>query len=222
MRCIIPPQACFLCGALGPDLLCAECVQDLVYQDRICVRCGCALPFNAGLCGECQRAPPYFFRARAPLAYAYPADRLVMAVKFGRNLAVLRFLGQLMARAQLFSPPLPDVLVPVPLHPAALRVRGFNQAAELAKYVARALEVPLVLDACRCIKRKRQQSSLPDVERKRNVRGAFRVVRRQPEWKHIGIVDDVMTTGATANEVARMWLKAGAEQVSVGCCTRRN
>ncbi len=221
-RELSPPQDCFLCGALDARILCTDCLRELPRQTRICLCCGCRLSHSGLLCGECQQQPRYFSQARAVFSYEFPVDRLIVAAKFYRNLAVLNGLGEIMAAELPVEENPPDVWVPVPMHASGLRRRGYNQALELTRQLARAWNIPPAHDACVCVRRKRRQARLSDAERRRNVRGAFRVLRRRPTWRHVGLVDDVMTTGATVNELAKVWLRAGAEQVSVWCCARRN
>lgn len=147
----------------------------------------------------------------AAAAYAFPVDALIQACKYAGHLAAGRALGELLADA-VSGEPAPDAIIPMPLHPARLRERGFNQALEIARPLAAATGVPLLTHACARIKDTPPQVSLPRRERKRNMRGAFSALRRL-DGMRIALVDDVMTTGNTLGETARVLRKAGAAQV---------
>jgi ComF family protein len=215
------PQNCFLCGDVSHQPLCHACLADLPYQQTACSRCACVLSSINDTCENCLRYPVVFDEAKAVFAYEYPVDKLIQAAKFHQNLAVLKLLGQLMAE-HITVETLPDVLIPVPLHPSGLRSRGYNQALELAKVIARNHNIPLDYTACQCIKKKRQQATLSGQERRDNVKGIFQVKRVKSHWQHIVLIDDVVTTGATANELTEVFLQAGVQHVGVWCCARRN
>lgn len=215
------PQRCRLCGAPGAhDLaLCAPCADELPWLGRACVRC--ALPLPGGtLCAGCLRRPPPQQAAFAALRYAAPADRLVSELKFGRRIAHARLLGALGARALAAAPgwQAPAAFVPVPLHHARLRTRGFDQALEIARELGRRLHVP-VWDGAVRPRATTPQSDLPAAARRRNLRGAF-ALREAPPPGTLAVVDDVMTTGATVQDLARTLLAGGAAEVIVTVIAR--
>lgn len=199
--------SCYLCRGAAEDLLCAACDADL---PRLSVaRCPrCALDSPRGeLCGRCLSDAPHYDATVAALAYEFPADALVHALKFRGELALASFLGREIARR--ISAVEIDSVVPVPLSAARLRTRGYNHAAEVARHL-----LPGKLDLALC-ERSRDtppQMDLPFAERRRNVRGAFRCTRALM-GASIAVVDDVMTTGATLNELARTLKGAGAARV---------
>lgn len=164
-------------------------------------------------CADCQLRPPLFDRARAPLLYAYPVDAVVQSLKFRSRLWLTP------AFAELLMPVLQeefgdaDALVPVPLHRWRQARRGFNQATEICKPLARATGLPVLYDARR-IRPTPSQSGLTAAERRRNLKGAFAVTGKL-SCRHPLIVDDVMTTGETCNQLARVLRKAGATSVGV-------
>ncbi len=215
------PAHCLLCRgrARPPFELCPGCIADLPRPAAICPRCG-APASAARLCGHCQRQPPSFHRARAAYLYAPPVDYLLHALKYRGQLAVARTLGELLyATLQDELRVMPDRVVPIPLHPTRLRSRGFNQAAELARRVARRAD--LILDT-RCVARTRAtapQTQLSERARRGNVRNAFRVVAHVA-GERILLIDDVMTTGNTVNEVARALVAAGAQRIDVWTVAR--
>lgn len=174
-----------------------------------CTTCALPLP-GAGTCGECLRHPPFYDRIAAAAPYAFPIDALVQSYKYGGDLTLAGLLAARLARSLVADV---DAVVPMPLAPERLRERGFNQAQELARPLARALGLPLLAHACRKIRKTRAQAELQFAERARNVRGAF-VCDADLRGMRIAVVDDVMTTGATLNELARNLKRAGAVHVS--------
>jgi ComF family protein len=203
-------QDCFLCAsASGDALLCPACEADL---PRLAgARCPvCALPTSQGeVCGDCLKDPPHFDATTAYFVYGFPVDRIIQALKYGYRLAVARYLGNMLSKSFRGYA---DVLVALPLHPLRLRERGFNQAVEIARPVARSLGLPLMLDAVVRDADRVPQASLPWSERRRNVRGAFRCMA-DLTGKRVLLVDDVMTTGATLDECAKSLKARGAVRV---------
>lgn len=205
------PQDCFLCAAAsGDNLLCPACSASLPYLSA--ERCPlCALPTpGAAVCGACLKQAPHFDATRAVFRYEFPLDRLIQSLKYAHRLASANFLGR--ALAQLASPLRPDLVLPVPLAPARLAERGFNQALELARPLARALGAPLELSRIHRRRDTAPQASLPWKERKRNIRHAFEC-EIDLAGKTVLVVDDVMTTGATLDELARTLKAHGATRV---------
>jgi ComF family protein len=201
---------CCLCGRpAGSDgvPLCADCARDLPPPAaHACPRC--ALPSPAGeICGHCLREPPAFDSTRAAFDYAFPLDVLVKRLKYGHRLALAGFFAHALA-------PLPcvDLVLPMPLHPRRLRARGFNQAVEIARPLARAANVPLALAAVARIRDTPPQASLERDARLTNLRTAF-ASRRRFDGLRIALVDDVMTTGASLDALARCLKASGAAQV---------
>lgn len=177
----------------------------------------CALPTpNATTCGRCLKHAPHFDCTVAVFAYAFPLDKLVQALKFGEQLVLAGSLAnQLAQRIEI----LPDCIMPMPLHSARLRERGFNQSLELARHVARRLDIPLRQDACQRVRDTPPQSALNWKERGKNMRHAFACTENL-SGKHVAVVDDVMTSGASLNELAQTLRRAGAREVSAWVIAR--
>jgi ComF family protein len=217
------PPTCLLCGAagVGPWDLCAGCRRELPWQQHVCRRCGQPLvAATDAVCGHCQQQPPACDRIVVPLRYQAPLDHLIKRLKFNRQLTYARLLGELLAEAlQERREPLPEVLLPVPLHPARLRQRGFNQSLELARPVAQRLGLPLWPDAIRRVRHTRPQVGLAASARLANVRDAFQLARPLPVQR-VAILDDVITTGSTVNEIARVLKAGGVGWVEVWACAR--
>lgn len=204
---------CYLCRGESAGTLCAPCSAELPYLAR--PRCpSCSLPGAAEtLCGRCLGDPPAFDATTAAFAYAFPADVLVQGLKFRSELALARVLANELVSAVQAAPPIPvDLIVPVPLHDARLRERGYNQSMEIARGIASRLGVPLAADAIARVRDTAAQLDLPLKARRENVRGAFSC-RQGLDGKTIAVVDDVMTTGATLAEVAATLKKFGAARV---------
>jgi ComF family protein len=204
------PQSCQLCGADGASRpLCPACLDDLPWLPA--GGCAvCALPLREGnVCGTCLASPPRFDRVEAVFAYEYPVDALVRAYKYGGRLALARVLGELLARRVARDV---DAIVPMPLARGRLAERGFNQALEIARVAAAETGIPLLPQACRKTADTPPQAALPWKERARNVRRAF-VCDAEFGGERVAVVDDVLTTGATLNELTRVLRKAGAGSV---------
>ncbi len=219
------PATCALCGApghAGLDL-CPGCLRDLPHNLHRCPRCALPLPSDAprvALCGPCQRRPPPFDACCAPFRYEDPVPALIGGAKFRSRLELARLLGQCLARA-LYEQgaEMPGVILPVPLHPRRLRERGYNQALEIARAASRELGVRCDAGCCERVLATAPQAGLHQKERRRNVRGAFRVTR-PPAAGHVAVLDDVVTTGSTVAELARVLRKAGVERIDVWAVAR--
>jgi ComF family protein len=217
------PTVCALCRARGqPGLdLCADCEADLPWNDTACPRC--AAPLAAAVesvCGACVRRPPFMHSVCSALRYAYPVDRLVQGLKYRGEASYGRVLGSLLARrvsAQALPPP--QALIPMPLSLQRYRARGFNQSYELASQLAKALNAPIRADLVVRRRDTLEQAGLGAAERRRNVRGAF-TLRRTLDLRRVAIIDDVMTTGSTANELAKVLRRGGATNVAVWIVAR--
>ncbi|GAB3786257.1 ComF family protein [Dyella agri] len=215
------PLRCLLCGAAGEHGvdLCTACAAELPRNRRCCARCALPLPVPAALCGACQRHAPPWEAAWAPFRYGWPLDRLESRFKFGRDLAAGRALATLWQREPL-PLPAPELLLPVPLHAGRLRQRGYNQALELAKPLARHCGLPLRHDVLLRSRGTAAQTELDAAARRRNVRGAFAVRGGSTLPAHVAILDDVMTTGATLAECSRLLKQAGVARVDVWALAR--
>ncbi len=222
IRSLLFPTRCVLCGDAGSGELdlCTGCHAELPFNRHSCARCALPLPEEAAgsVCGACQKRPPVFDRCHAPLRYDHPVNQLLGRLKFRQKLPLARLLGNLLAE-QLAPSAAPDLLIPVPLHPARLRERGYNQALELARPVAHRLQLPIDTSICRRVRPTAAQSELDLKQRRRNVRGAF-LVRGELRAARVAIVDDVVTSGHTVNEMARALRLAGAVYIEVWACAR--
>lgn len=217
------PPTCLLCGANGvtPYDLCAGCAADLPHNLGACRRCAAPLPVGcAVLCDRCCAHPPAFDRAFAPFRYQPPLDTLIKDFKFGGRLAQGRLLGDLFATAltERYGP-LPDCIVPAPLHPRRLRERGFNQALELAHAAARRFQIPLVKNGLRRVRYTPPQTRLDAQRRQTNPLGAF-VLGDPLPGPHVAIMDDVITTASTLAECARILRSGGATEIEIWAISR--
>jgi ComF family protein len=179
------------------------------------------LEASAPLCGECIDSDPPFAAAWAPFRYEHPLDLLESRFKFRGDLAAGRVLASLMIeRAARDRPSRPDAIVPVPLHVSRLRERGYNQALELAKPLARAFRIPLEVDLLSRVRSTVAQTGLDAAARRRNLRDAFAVSKERPIPACVALLDDVMTTGTTVRECARVLRRAGVQRVHVWALAR--
>lgn len=218
------PQPCLLCGQSNSGSLCSECERSLPRLDSYPWRCSqCSLPLttNASLCGHCLRTPPKFHQCVIPYSYSHPLDFLIHQFKYRKQLASGKQLAQLLARhcEQL---PRPDLLVPVPMHWRKRWQRGFNQSELLARPLARHLGINLV----QALERRHHghsQKGLGRAERMTNLRKAFRITPKyhaKIQGAHIALVDDVVTTTATARCLSEILIRAGAARVDIWALAR--
>lgn len=224
LQSLLFPSQCRLCGvATGTVLrLCPQCLADSPWIRNACIQCSTPLPAHASdsRCGHCQKQPPAFNTTTALFHYQPPVDYLIKQLKFANELGLIPLLSALMsARLKTRAAPLPSLLVPVPLHHARLRERGFNQATELARRVGRELGIRSDHRLCKRNRDTRPQSLLSPNARRLNLRNAFSVQERRVA-RHVAIIDDVMTTGHTGNELARVLKRAGAEHIEVWVIAR--
>lgn len=215
------PRTCLLCALpIARGDFCATCDSDLPSLGHACRQCAAPLAAGAGLiCGRCQRRPPPFVRTLAPYRYRAPLAPLVQALKYRHDLVVARALGALLAQHIVHHGTRAQLIVPVPLHRHRLQSRGYNQALELARPLARQLQLPLMPLALRRVRATRPQTELAGKERARNMRRAF-VASSAVVGQHIAVVDDVMTSGHTAAAAAQALLHAGAREVEVWVLAR--
>ena len=202
--------------------LCAACIDALPWIDPACP--GCALPLPAGVggfCAACARRPRPWAAAYCALRYAAPADRWVQRLKYRHDLAAARRLGWLLAQGVRHAGMnAPELVIPMPLHRARQRERGFNQADEIARALAREWRLPVAASAARQLHPTGDQTGLSAAERRRNMRDAFTADPRRVRDRHVAIVDDVLTTGASCEALCAALHAAGAGRVQVWCCAR--
>jgi len=219
---LLPPH-CVLCGLpSNRACICQACFGDLPRAGPGCRQCGLPLAAERDkLCGQCLGRVLPFVHTVYPLQYLFPVDRLVQSFKFNRQLAAGRILARLMVEHLTHhETAYPEVLIPMPLHALRLFQRGFNQAYELAAYVGREIGIPLQAGSLRRKRHTQAQSGLSGQQRRHNVRGAFHWQGWCSPPHHVALVDDVMTTGTTVAECARVLKKAGARRVDVWVAAR--
>jgi ComF family protein len=217
------PSTCALCGIADQEAICSGCHHQ--FFDRPIHRCmQCATPLadtSATICGECLKQPPAFDATIVAADYAPPIDQLVLALKFGSRLALAplfaRMLRDAILQARTQNAILPTCITAVPLGSQRLVDRGFNQALEIAKPLSRSLGIKLVPQLTSRLRDTNAQAMLHPDERHKNIRNAFVVSHHlidSIKGQHIGVVDDVMTTGETLNELAATLKRFGATRVT--------
>ncbi|WP_416199368.1 MAG: Amidophosphoribosyltransferase [Pseudomonas helleri] len=220
-------QTCLVCDERTdtPLPLCAACELELPWLGDRCERCALPLPMAGLTCGLCIKHPPAYESVYAPWVYGFPVDSLIIRFKhnsrwpYGRLLADI--LGQSLRDRFNTGDPQPDCLLPVPLSTQRLRQRGYNQAAMLAQWLSRDLGIPFHDDWLLRHQDTAAQQALDAKARKRNLLHAFSLAPQvDVRGLHLALVDDVLTTGATAQSLARLLRQAGARQVDVYCLAR--
>jgi len=232
--------SCYLCHSKA-DLelsLCEFCIQKLSLNQYHCVRCANPLQhhptittensfdkpnYAPQLCGKCLNQNYYFDQVQSPFLYAGHLIKLLHGFKYRQKLFLGRSLSQLFIRnTPLLSTELPiqaDIIVPIPLYKDRIRQRGFNQALELANFFSRQTTINIDHTVLKRIKPTMSQRGLSAKERKQNIKNAF-AIKSDLSYKHIILVDDVMTTGNTVNEAAKVLKKAGVQRVDVWTIAR--
>ena len=208
-----------LCGVVsGATPLCPRCHVSLPYHSL--PHCAiCAIPSTHGqICGACLKQTPSYARTIAAFSYAFPVDALLQSLKYDGNLALTRILAEPLSHLAAAQAK-PDMIIAMPLHAARLRARGFNQALEIAKVIGKHLAIPVHAEVCQRTRDTPPQVSLPWKERDKNIKGAF-ACEINLSGKKIALVDDVMTTGATLNELSKVLRKQGAAEISAWVVAR--
>lgn len=219
------PPTCSLCGNNGDRDwdLCHCCYTQLPRYDKKCIHCAEILEETTSdilYCGRCLSNPPAFDRTYAPFIYQGAVRYLIHALKFGASYKNARLLGQLLSDYLQQHAERPELIMPVPLHKHRYRERGFNQAIEIARTVATQLTIPLSLDHCVRHRDTAHQTGLDADHRQQNLKQAFSLVKPLPDVQHIALLDDVMTTGSTAHELAKVLKSSGIKRVDVWVCGR--
>jgi len=220
----ILPFTCILCKKLSDRRqdLCTACLNDLPIVTQKCPRCAQKITENT-LCGACLKSPPPFAATYALFAYEFPIPSFILNLKFHHHLPYARILGELMAekiQQEWYSAkPLPDFIMPIPLHNKRHKERGFNQAVEIARPIAKKYALKIDTHSAIRIYHTPAQMVLSALKRKQNIKNAF-TVKADLSGKSIAILDDVITTGSTVTELSWALLKQGAKSIEVWCCAR--
>lgn len=218
------PQQCEVCRQWSGSALCADCVASYAAPRPRCACCGIGLGLPAARCGDCLRDPPPFEHTVCVADYGFPWDALIGAFKFrGRAELAGLLAGRLVAAVRAAALPPPALVLPVPLSAQRLAGRGYNQAWEVARRAAAALQLPADATLLQRPLETAHQAELRRDERQRNLRTAFMADPRRRarlQGARVALVDDVMTTGATAREVGAVLLRAGAAAVDLWVLAR--
>ncbi|MES2218037.1 MAG: ComF family protein [Pseudomonadota bacterium] len=221
----LAPYTCILCHypTHREQDLCQPCLNELPILPQSCPRCANILAFTTAPCGSCLKKPPLVDRTHVLFIYQTPITKLLMELKFHENLVNARLFGELMTTAiqqQWYRhQALPHVLVPVPLHPQRLQERGFNQALEISRPIAKTLKLELDTRHCFRLKNTNAQARQSAKQRQQNLRGAFQITRNFTGLR-VAILDDVITTGSTLRAFSKALKKAGASEIHVWCCAK--
>ena len=225
------PASCILCRhpTEHSPFICSACQDDLPILSHHCYQCAQFLHQTDDsrlICGTCQKNPPPFERTYTLFPYQPPIIRLIIHLKFQQQLSFASFFSELfikkMRETWYVNQPLPDLIIPMPLHDDRLRERGFNQALEIAKPIAKAFAIPLDIRSIKRIKPTAAQSGLSAKQRKQNIAHAFSANPKQSYANlSVAVMDDVITTGYTMVEFCKVLKQHGAKTIDVWCCARR-
>ena len=213
-------QKCQLCLATAAPLaICPDCQQQLPHNNSSCRICSLPLETDIDvICGQCQKQKPYFDTSLIPFLYETPVKQLITRLKFHHDLVAIRSLSQLFNQYFSHLTTEAQCIIPVPLHPKRLAERGYNQALELARPVAKALSLKIDYSICKRPVQTEIQSGLSATKRKQNIKNAFNITAHS--YTHVIIFDDVVTTGATVNELSKALKQSGVKTVEVWAIAR--
>jgi ComF family protein len=215
------PSTCFICDKLGQSSLdlCHACQQELFSDEHACITCGIQLATDNSICGRCLKTTPHFDTVRTLYRYEGISQFLIQSLKFQKKHSAAKIMGTLMAAEFKHLEAKPDALIAVPLHTQRLKERGFNQSEQIAQHIHKALDIPLLPHALKRNINTASQASLSADERRKNIKGAFDY-QIQTKFQRVAIIDDVVTTGSTANEIAKTLKKSGIKQVDIWAFAR--
>lgn len=215
------PQCCILCGGQShTDMaVCEGCLADLPFNLFACSSCALPVPASGMLCASCLSNKTPWQACHGVFSYQDPLPGLIQAMKFHGKLSYARLLGEIMGQWLALYAQKPQVIIPVPVHARRMRERGFNQAVEISRPVARDLQLDMDLDYCRKIRSTPDQVGLAAKQRQTNVRGAF-ALSDDRDYEYVALLDDVMTTGSTLREICRLLHEHGVQRVDVWVVAR--
>lgn len=219
------PGLCLVCQRAQWQAICHHCLSAFAPTRLRCQRCALALKDGELACKACEDYPPEFDRAMAAVDYTSPWRELIARFKFQGDVALAKPLATLMAAQMGALPPRdrPQWIVPTPLSAIRLRERGYNQSWQLARHLSRQTGIPTLPQALRRVKDTPRMMTLEADDRRNQIRGAFEVntlCRRALVGRRVALVDDVLTTGATVDEITRTLQAAGVRSVSVWVVAR--
>lgn len=212
---------CIICDREIPRgqrlVLCDECREKLSFNDgHICIRCGKPIENEALYCNECQNNEMNFDFARSSMIYEKEVVKLITSLKFHNKKWLAKMLAPFMVDTYKSNSYESDVVVPIPISAKRMAERHYNQSEELARYIAKELDLPLVTTAIEKYKDNKPQTGVSSRDRRENVKGVYRPIdRKSVKGKRVLLVDDILTTGSTASEVARVLKYCGATEVAV-------
>jgi len=212
---------CALCHALQAETLslCSACLNDLPWIDNFCYSCGMPLGIS-DTCGSCLILPSVLNQTICAYRYAYPLDLLIRRYKYKQKLDLIQPLVSVLSEKILAtSETLPEVIVPVPLHFNRLFNRGFNQSLEICKILSRIINVPVDNNLIARVRDTTPQFKLTSKQREENLRGAFKITTCRT-YQSLAIVDDIITSGATSDEIARLFRRSGVKQIQLWALAR--
>ncbi len=209
--------ACFFCLAKTNKTWCDHCEHDFILDRPQCPICA-RKSSSGNPCGSCLKHQPFFTKTEVLFNYQYPGNHLIKAFKFNSRPELAKNFAKKLAH-KLNAEPLPNALIPVPLHKHRQQERGYNQSLEFASCLGNLLGITVNTSLCRRIIDTERQSSLPMKTRKNNVKDAFKLRYTKP-FDYVVIVDDVVTTGSTVNEIAYLLKKSGCRRVDVWAIAR--
>lgn len=200
--------------------LCQKCFLQLPYYQNGCISCGNLLTEKNLRCGQCLTNPPIVTNTHILFHYQPPITQWIIQLKFYRKLLYARLLGELFAHyLQTQYTQFPNLIIPIPLHLKRIKERGHNQVIEIARPIAKIMQLPILLKSAKRNKYTAPQTTLSRTERQQNMQNAF-IFSEDLTGQHVAILDDVMTTGSTLNAFCQTIAAHRPKQIDIWCCAR--
>lgn len=218
---LLPSYNCVLCneGNNFRSAICKACIHSFSRLGYACYQCARPLPDSLQIsCGNCLKNKPFIDHTRVSYLYQEPLRSILHQFKYNQGLYLGDCLSNLIVDSLGSDYCKPECLIPVPMHPHRLRQRGFNQAVILAKLLKRKLQIPVDYQSCKKVFFTVPQAELDGLTRTKNLRNSFNSPTLP--YSHVAIIDDLITTGSTANEMAKALKIAGVKHVQLWCCAR--
>jgi len=223
----IIPRHCLFCLQKTQNAfdLCAACIADLSINNHCCQRCALPLEHDSGqmiyMCGHCLSHRYYYDQVISPFGYVDDMAYLIKKLKYHQKIHYADLLAKLfIAQVKtMHNFQLPQIIMPIPMHQQRLKHRGYNQALELARIFSSYYQLPLNFSALIRSRYTHFQAEMSGSKRQQNVKNAF-IIKKEIQYTHIALIDDVMTTGSTVNEVAKVLKQVGVKKVDIWTIAR--
>jgi ComF family protein len=224
LKTVTIARSCLICTSASNNAICQHCYNVFPAIDNCCVICNVPLVGQAKICGKCNTKKPIFNKCIAYYSYSYPIKQIIYLIKYNSRYEIIKYVidGLILKLTDYYNSNWPQAIIPVPMFATSLLARGFDQAHILAKEILKKLQQPsIILEDSLVFRSKKTepQHKLTIEQRKKNIRNAFSI-NKKTTYKHVAIIDDVVTSGATIIEITKLLKQAGVKKVDIWCLAR--